>query len=342
MWRYGSLGGQPRASNGTPQSTIEQSFIVSSAIELSGRTDGRTLETTRDLSFSFFQGNKFGTVQCSLGNTVVIASVSAELTRPSPDRATEGVLSFSVELSKLCSAFVEKEVLDVQNSELSGQLERFIKEADAIDVETLCVVAGEKVWSLRCDVRVINDDGNVLDCCVLAAMAALRHFRLPQVSILSKTNVRVMSLTEREPLPLNVHRIPVPVTFGLLPVSKSNDKVLTLIDPTQSEEMVCAGAFTVIATASTSKGTGGGSDKNEVLQEICGLHLKNGASSGSGGASLAREDIQKCIQMASAVAQDLTDQLVKAVDEDLKTRQSRVLESRGLGPLMSDQDSADQ
>ena len=35
-----------------------------------------------------------------------------------------------------------------------------------------------QVWSVRVDVLVLNHSGNILDCCCIAAIASLAHFRL--------------------------------------------------------------------------------------------------------------------------------------------------------------------
>lgn len=62
-------------------------------------------------------------------------------------------------------------------------IERAIKQSRAVDTEALCIVPGEKVWSLRVDIRILDDEGNVVDCACVAAMASLHHFRRPEVSI---------------------------------------------------------------------------------------------------------------------------------------------------------------
>ncbi len=93
-------------------------------------------------------------------------------------------------------------------------IERGLRESNAIDTESLCIVAGEKVgllflllllyhilipfflsskvWSVRCDVHVMDDWGNVVDCAALATICALLHFRRPEVTI-SGNEVTVVS-----------------------------------------------------------------------------------------------------------------------------------------------------
>ena len=49
-------------------------------------------------------------------------------------------------------------------------LERSIRETECVDLESLCVVAGMSVWSIACEVVVMDYDGNILDACILAAV----------------------------------------------------------------------------------------------------------------------------------------------------------------------------
>lgn len=40
-----------------------------------------------------------------------------------------------------------------------------------------------QVWHVKCDVHVLDHDGNLMDACALAALAALTVFRRPDVRI---------------------------------------------------------------------------------------------------------------------------------------------------------------
>ena len=40
-----------------------------------------------------------------------------------------------------------------------------------------------QVWSLRCDVHILDHEGNATDCAVLAAITALHAFRRPDVTV---------------------------------------------------------------------------------------------------------------------------------------------------------------
>ncbi|CAI8023434.1 Exosome complex component RRP45 [Geodia barretti] len=70
--------------------------------------------------------------------------------------------------------------------EVARMLERCLKDSRAVDTESLCIIAGEKVWSLRVDIHVLDQCGNITDCATVAAIAALKHFRRPDVTVIGE------------------------------------------------------------------------------------------------------------------------------------------------------------
>lgn len=142
------------------------------------------------------------------------------MTKPYPDRSSEGILHINTELS------VFAEISGISDNEIRRILEKTIRESDAIDLESLCIVSGEKVWKITIDIRVIDYfGGNIIDAAVFAALSALRAFRKPDVSIESigveefsgknKTKLHIYNASEREPLPLALHHTPLSATIGL-------------------------------------------------------------------------------------------------------------------------------
>ena len=109
-------------------------------------------------------------------------------------------------------------------------IERILKGSRAIDTEALCIVGGQKVWSIRVDIRAINDDGNLLDACSVAALCGLLHFRKEAV-ITTGTDTEVLKEQDREPVPLSVHHMPVPVSFALYKgdPEKTNDDLFIIL-----------------------------------------------------------------------------------------------------------------
>lgn len=67
--------------------------------------------------------------------------------------------------------------------EIHQMLERCLRDSRCLDTESLCIVFGQKVWQIRVDVHVLNFDGNITDAASIAAIAALSHFRRPDVTV---------------------------------------------------------------------------------------------------------------------------------------------------------------
>lgn len=189
------------------------------------RLDGRTPDDFRSISISINRSELSSVCETHLGTTSVIAIVTGEVVAPYPDRPTEGSLHFNTEISP------QTELLGVTHSEISRLLERSIRDSETLDTESLCIVSGEKVWDIRCEMRIVDaSGGNIIDACVLAAMGALRGFRKPDISVLSTSvtaNDSVSKLVihhsdEREPLPLALHHTPLSVTLGIMKRDFSN------------------------------------------------------------------------------------------------------------------------
>jgi exosome complex component RRP45 len=78
---------------------------------------------------------------------------------------------------------------------LNRLLEKNVKQSRFLDIETLCIRAGEKVWQIRVDLNVLNHDGNILDCANIALVCSIAHFRLPDVSVVGDEIKIVIRIT---------------------------------------------------------------------------------------------------------------------------------------------------
>lgn len=69
----------------------------------------------------------------------------------------------------------------MESTEMARALERMLDESGALDLGTLCVVAGRQCWVLWIDCLVLEAAGNILDTCALAMCATPCHAmaRLP-------------------------------------------------------------------------------------------------------------------------------------------------------------------
>lgn len=115
---------------------------------------------------------------------------------------------------------------------LSRILEKAIRRSSALDTESLCIIAGQKCFSVRADIHVLDHDGGLVDAACIALVAALQHFRRPDVTVEGE-DVTVYSLREREPVPLAMLHHPLCVTF-----SYYHGGEIVLVDATLAEEQV--------------------------------------------------------------------------------------------------------
>lgn len=267
---------------GEPLSSSEAAFILRAA-DAGVRCDGRGRLEPRPVAISFGAEGAAGSVQVRLGETKVLAVATAELVAPYQDRPTEGVLQFFVELSPMASPAFEPGRPSEAAVELTRLLERALRKSGAVDVESLCVIAARRVWSVRCDVTVLDHGGNLADATTLAALAALKHLRLPAVEVSGtgdEAKVRVLPPDEAERTPLVFHHTPVSMSVALLPPSGGAGSVSFVLDPSEREEMVMVGILTIVINQH---------------QELCALHKP-------GGVPVDAAKLVECVQSAAAVA----------------------------------------
>jgi len=237
----------------TPISTVEKQFLLDALWE-GKRLDGRGSSEGRSLEITY--GLDWGSCQVSLGKTRVLAQVTCQVVEPLFSRPNEGVLQVNLDLTGLAAPRFEGGGRPGEESvELSRLLERTLKESRCLDLESLCIVAEEKVWQIRLDLNVMNHEGNLFDASSIAGLCALCHFRRPDVSLKGDV-VTVHPVSERDPVPLGVHHHPVTTTFAMF--EYQNGETLTVIDPSRIEEEAMMGKMVL--------GVNG-------YREICTLHL---------------------------------------------------------------------
>lgn len=158
------------------------------------------------------------------------------------------------------------------------------------------------MWSIRVDVRALDDDGNLADACAIAALCSLLHFRKADVEV-QGDRAKVHSAEDRVPVPLSVHHLPVPVTCALYTASPKGGKSVEaawILDPNRLEEAAMDGALCV---AVNQHG------------ELCGLHKP-------GGMPLEFSRIAQCVELAVARAKEITGRIKTELEADAEVRKA--------------------
>ncbi|XP_061685425.1 exosome complex component RRP45 [Syngnathoides biaculeatus] len=273
----------------TPLSNCERDFLLT-AIREKKRLDGRQTYDYRKIKVMF--GTDFGCCFVELGKTRVMAQVSCELVAPKENRPNEGMMFFNIELSPMASPAFEQGRQSELSVKLNRQLERCLRNSKCIDTESLCVVSGEKVWQIRVDVHTLNHEGNLMDAASIAAIAALCHFRRPDVGI-HGDEVTVYSAEERDPIPLSVYHMPISVSFAFF-----QQGTYLLVDPSEREERVMDGLLIIAMNKH---------------REICSIQS-------SGGIMLLKEQVMRCSKIASVKVSEITELITRALENDNTAR----------------------
>ncbi|KAG9339870.1 hypothetical protein JZ751_022375 [Albula glossodonta] len=277
----------------TPLSNCERDFLLK-AIQEKKRLEGRQTYDYRNIKITF--GTDYGCCIVDLGKTRVLAQVSCELVAPKENRPTEGILFFNLELSPMASPSFEQGRQSELLVKLNRLLERCLRNSKCIDTESLCVVSGEKVWQIRVDVHVLNHEGNITDAASIAAIAALCHFRRPDVGIQGE-EVTVYSADERDPIPLSIYHMPICVSFSFF-----LQGTYLLVDPCEREERVMDGLLVIAMNKH---------------REICSIQS-------SGGIMLLKEQVLRCSKIASVKVSEITDLISRALENDKRVSGYRV------------------
>ena len=261
------------------------------------RLDGRSPSESRPIRLSFTRcHNRSECVVQFASGTRSAACVHAELVPPpNADRPNDGQVKFSVDVGPMASMGYEvldrpvsnygaSEAVDggqmgsgggggggdapyvqkLKSNRILRILERTLLIGGAMDAEALCVQSGVWVWRLHVDVSLLDDGGNAMDACILAAVAALRHYRLPEVNIGGSAGddddnnddgdennnagyreTTIIHSDDREPTPLPLHHTPLTATFALFADETGvTTSVSALLDPFDREELACDGLLT--------------------------------------------------------------------------------------------------
>ena len=257
------------------------------------RPDMRQLLQVRDFSFEFPFAER-GVCVLRLGDTQAIARIACELVDPMPYSPKNGFVEFSV-----------RRVAPGGRSEMGDAtrlLEAMLRTSRALDTESLCVLIGKKVWSVRVDVTVLNDEGNVIDAAMWAATAALQHFRRPELTI-RNDEVIVHPPNERAPVPLSLHHIPVSITSALIPNDKPLQQQPFVVDPTTCEMAAAAGCITVAVN---------------LEGQICSVHKSNGDA-------VTYSTIKAAIAAASGLVPQVAAAMKQAIAADETKRKKNML-----------------
>ncbi|MBR9691821.1 exosome complex protein Rrp42 [Candidatus Woesearchaeota archaeon] len=199
------------------------------------RLDGRSLlDYRKPVKVEYDASNSAeGSARITIGDTELIVGIKMEVSTPYPDTPDQGGLMVNTELLPLSNPEFESGPPSIEAIELSRVVDRGIRESKAIDMKKLCLIEGEKAWTVIIDICPINAAGNLFDASALGALAALKNAKFPKLG-----EGEVVDYSEKTDEALPLAKMPVSVT-----VCKIGSHFI--IDPTTEEEKVIDARLTV-------------------------------------------------------------------------------------------------
>mmetsp|Transcript_14954 Transcript_14954/g.23436 ORF Transcript_14954/g.23436 Transcript_14954/m.23436 type:complete len:294 (-) Transcript_14954:10-891(-) len=215
--------------------------FVNRAMREGLRLDHRSIQQYRPFSIKF--GEKYGeNVIVQLRKTSVSANVSYDLVEPSLSSPNSGFFDINI---SLLSKQVGSQGLFHRGPKMMHAvrfcLEQCIRSSGIVDVSSFVYVPGKTVGSLRVDLTILSDDGNTIDCCSVAAQAALRHFRCHEIAVSEQNEIIVHR--DKDPIPFFRKPMALVVTLGYY-------ENTTIVDPNALEMAFVDGFVNVCVSPS--------------------------------------------------------------------------------------------
>lgn len=236
-------------ARGTEISINERNYIFEAlkrGIRLSGRGRDELREPVIRISKT-----EYGYVEVELGKTKLAVRVSCEISKPFEDRPFEGIFNINTEISPMASPSFESGKSSDDEILVSRLIEKAVRRSNALDLESLCIIAGEKVWRISADVNFLNYDGGLIDASCIGVMTALQHFRKPDVSI-SGSEIIIHDLNQRQPVPLSILHVPICISYSFFnPVDKEENmkgglnQEFAIMDADLKEELIRDGSLVI-------------------------------------------------------------------------------------------------
>ncbi|GIY41722.1 exosome complex component RRP43 [Caerostris darwini] len=205
-------------------------------LENSIRPDARSITKFRPVLIDISAiGTAFGSALVKLGRTSVLCGIKAELTNPLTNEPDKGFFVPNITLTSICSNRYVPGPPCEQAQVYSQIVMDLWKNSSFIDPVDLCIIPNKLVWCLFVEMTCLSCDGNVLDACILALMAALKNTKLPKVLVDEETNS--IEVTD-DLLDLKMNFVVLSVTYAQLGES-------VIADPTSEEESLAKGSVTI-------------------------------------------------------------------------------------------------
>lgn len=240
------------------------------------RPDGRRLLKARPASVARGTvSSADGSALARVGRTTAVCGIKLEVGTPEAVAPADGRLEVQVLQTPLSDPTLSVGRPSAASVAMGAAIRALVVGCGAVPLGELGIEEGKSAWVVYADVYCAAFDGNLLDAAFLAVVAALQDLRVPATRTDEDGEVVI---AERRPYAraLNMPRVPVPATFGLV-----GEHVLS--DPSADEEPLLDASCTVVL---------------DEAGNVCSVHKP-------GGAPIGGDALSQCLAAAGARARAL-------------------------------------
>ncbi|XP_054739748.1 exosome complex component RRP42 [Anastrepha obliqua] len=272
-------------------SEAEKTFILH-GVEEDFRCDGRSRRDYRPMELETdLVSNASGSARLRLANTDVLVGIKTEIDKPNYLTPDQGKIEFFVDCSANAAPEFEGRGGEELALELADTLTNAYESPKAFDLKFLCILPGQQCWKLFVDILILECGGNLFDAVSLAAKAALFNTKIPRVTAALMDAGEADLIISDDPYDctrIQIENLPILVT-----VCKIGDSCV--VDPSAEEE------------------------ECSIASVVVGVSKRNGKSYMSnvhtiGEGSLHKDTMHNCVLLGLSAADDLNNELVKALN----------------------------
>lgn len=233
---------------------------ITKLLDSDRRLDGRSKNDFREIKIEKdVVGTANGSAIVHLGKTKVICGVKAVIGTPFSDYPNKGSIFVGFETSPLSAPEYRLGPPQPDAIEIARMTDRAIRESDCVDLDDLCLIENEKVWTLNIDLYALDDNGNLYDACVIAAYVALSLTKIPETKIDGDGEVEILETLR----PIKINSFPISVT-----TYKIDNHLITDADLKEEQMSDARISFGTTEThiVSGQKGGNGAFKSNQVIE----------------------------------------------------------------------------
>lgn len=172
------------------------------------------------------------------------------------------ILYYGTEIKKQKQEYSKNGYFSIfcSSKQIQAELEHLFKETTAVSLESLSIIPRKAAWGIRIDIFIVNDQGGVLEMCVLGVQRALKNVLFPVTPLIlndgSEFVTRPVSFSPKHSITTETSGVlNKEILFDLLPEEEEKAEALLMLSLNSENEISHLVFF-------------GAAEKNTYLQQL--------------------------------------------------------------------------